>query len=128
MPWPFLLILGLACTFGGAAWCLKRWKLRREAVRTEGIVIELSVGVDIPQTSWPIIEFTAEAGQTIRFRGSTGSTSSPYRPGQLVSVIYSRKNPSNAQIDNFEQFWLGPVSIVLFGLITLGAFLLFGEL
>ena len=40
--------------------------------------------------------------------------------------LYSRQDPWDAQIDNFEQFWLGPASIGFLGLITLGV-LLFGK-
>jgi hypothetical protein len=58
----------------------------------------------------------------IRFRGSTGQRGiSPYQQGQQVNVIYSRQDPWNAQIDNFEQFWLGPVGVGFFGLIVVGA-------
>lgn len=121
-------MLGLACMGGSAVWGLKRWKLRGNGVRTVGTVTELSTDMDIPRSHRPVVEFKTDAGQTIRFRGSTGSSSPSYRQGQSVRVIYSRQNPWDAQIDEFEQFWLGPVSIGLFGLIALGAFLLFGKL
>lgn len=128
MQWLLILILGLACMIGGFTWGLKRWRLRRNGARVVGTVTELSTDMDIPRSHRPIVEFKTDAGQTIRFRGSTGSSSPSYRQGQSVRVIYSRQNPWDTQIDNFEQFWLGPVSIGLFGLIALGAFLLFGKL
>lgn len=127
MQWLFILMLGLTCTVGGSLWGLKRWRLRRNGARAVGIVAELSTDMDIPRTHRPIVEFKTDTGQTIRFRGSTGSSSPSYRQGQSVRVIYSRQSPWNAQIDNIEQLWLGPVSVTLFGLIALVAVLLFGE-
>ena len=95
-----------------------------------GTVVDFSIrGLLADKTFYPIVEFKTDAGIKIRFRGSTGMVYSPnYQKGQLVKVIYSRQDPWNAKIDNFEQLWLGPVSIGLFGLITLGAFFLFGKL
>lgn len=127
MQWLFVLIFGVACTAIGAVWGLKRWLLRRNGVRTMGTVVESSISLGIPRIFTPVVEFRTDAGQRVRFRGATGNASEPcYQPGQRVRVIYSRRDPWNAQIDNLEQFWLGPVSIGLFGLIALGV-LLFGK-
>ncbi len=51
--------------------------------------------------------------------------------GTTVNVIYDPQHPSDAQIADFTQFWLGPVVIVSIGLITLlmavGAFIVIDE-
>lgn len=123
-------MFGLACTIGGFAWGFSRWKLRRNGTRTMGTVVLISTsGMTTDKAYYPVVEFKTDTGDKIKFRGSTGMAYSPaYQQGQLVKVIYSRQDPWNAKIDNFEQFWLGPVSIGLFGLIALGAFFLFGKL
>jgi hypothetical protein len=119
----FIVMFGLTCTICGAAWGLTRWRLRRNGVRTMGMIVGLSRSGAVRPTLTPIVEFKTDAGHAIKFRGSTGQRgSSPYEQGQHVNVIYSRDDPGNAQIDNFEQFWLGPVSVGFFGLIVLGAF------
>jgi hypothetical protein len=88
-----------------------------------GIIVGLSRSGVVRPYLTPIVEFKTDAGKVIRFRGSTGQRgSSPYQQGQHVNVIYSRQDPWNAQIDNFEQFWLGPVGVGFFGLMVLGTF------
>ncbi|PKM42401.1 MAG: hypothetical protein CVV05_18445 [Gammaproteobacteria bacterium HGW-Gammaproteobacteria-1] len=124
----FILMFCLACTIVGVVWGFNRWKLRRNGVRTMGTVVDISVsGITTEKAFYPVVEFKTDTGNKIRFRGTTGTAYSPsYQQGQLVKVIYSQQEPWNAKIDNFEQLWLGPVSIGLFGLIALGAFLSFG--
>lgn len=121
------LTVGLTCTICGAAWGLKRWRLRRNGARAMGVVVGLSRSGVVQPSLTPIVEFKTDAGDAVRFRGSTGQRgSSPYQQGQHVQVVYSRQNPWNAQIDNFEQFWLGPVGVGLFGVIVLGV-VVFGK-
>jgi hypothetical protein len=122
-------MFGLTCTICGTVWGIKRWRLRRNGARTIGMIVGFSRSGVLRRVAYftPIVEFKTDAGNAIRFRGSTGQRSgSPYQESQHVNVIYSRQYPWNAQIDNFEQFWLGPVAVGFFGLIVLGAFL-FGE-
>jgi hypothetical protein len=120
----FIFLFGLTLTICGAVWGLKRWRLRRNGVRTVGVVVGLSRSGVVRPSITPIVEFKTDAGNVIRFHGSTGQRgNSPYQQGQQVNVIYSRQYPWNAQIANFEQFWLGPVSIGFFGLIVLGVLL-----
>jgi hypothetical protein len=108
-------------------WGAKRWKLQKEGTRTMGTVVELTDSWSTDdegrrtKSVYPVVEFPAEGGRTVKFRGSTGSNPPSYQQGQLVSVIYDRKNPDDAQIADFEQFWLGPVLIGVFGLVFLGA-------
>lgn len=124
----FILMFGLTCTICGFVWGLKRWRLRRNGARTMGTVVGFSRSGLVRPYLTPIVEFNTDAGNTIRFRGSTGQRgSSPYQQGQQVNVIYSRQYPWNAQMENFEQFWLGPASIGFFGLVILGA-LVFGKI
>ena len=126
----FALTFGLACTIGGFAWGFTRWRLRRNGGRAMGTVVDFLIsGLMADKAFYPVVEFKTDTGVKIRFRGSTGMAYGPaYQKGQIVKVIYSRQDPWKAKIDNFEQLWLGPVSIGLFGLIALGAFFLFGKL
>lgn len=124
MKLPLFLIFGLACTVVGVVWGLKRWMLRRNGVRVIGTVVGFATTGTTSKFYTPTVEFTTDAGHKIRFRGSTGSRGvPPYSQDQRVKVLYSRHDPRIAQIDNFEQFWLGPVSFGLFGLVVLGVFI-----
>jgi hypothetical protein len=124
----FIFLFALTLTICGAVWGLKRWRLRRNGVRTMGVVVGLSRNGVVRPYLTPIVEFKTDAGDAVKFRGSTGQRGvSPYQQGQHVKVIYLRQDPWNAQIDNFEQFWLGPVGVGFFGLIVLGA-LLFSQI
>jgi hypothetical protein len=131
MKWMCLLMFGTVglCAFaGGLGWGFKRWKLSREGVKTTGLVVDTSEslssnndrGQSYKSTAYyPEVEFTTPDGQKHHFRGSTGSGSPEYEKGQRVSLIYSRTDPANAQLAEFEQFWLGPAAITLFGFLFL---------
>ncbi len=133
MKWTTLLAgggLGLALVAGGLVWGGRRFNLRQSGERTMGTVVENFESAKTEKvpgkttsvqllTYYPVVEFSA-AGKTLRFRGSTGSDVPEYKVGASVGLIYSRENPSVAQIANFNQFWLGPLVLVLAGLIPLG--------
>jgi len=141
MKWIVLLIcsaIGLPALIGGAAWLLKRYPLYANGIHTQGVVVESYEsysssggrmrGQEPPGVSvsyYPVVEFQIEEGEKIRFEGSTGSLGTPdynEQVGSKVEVIYDRRNPHNAQIYTFSQFWLGPLVITIVGLV----FFLFG--
>jgi hypothetical protein len=77
-----------------------------------------------------VVEFQTAQGATVRFKGSTGGSSPDYETGAPVRLRYNPKNPQEAQLTTFSQFWLGPVVITAAGLIALflgiGSFLMIG--
>lgn len=132
MKWLALALFGtfgLSCFVGGLMWGMKRYKLMKEGVRTSGAVVELEESRSTSKEDgrtveslayYPVVEF-AVSGKTYRFRGSTGSGVPAYEVGAQVAVVYSPANPHDAQVADFEQFWLGPVVIGIFGFIFLVA-------
>ncbi len=143
MKWTCLLLFGafgLAAFVAGIAWGAKRIALIRGGLRTKGSVVEIyeststsnENGRSVSSTSYyPVVEFTAKDGRNYRFRGSTGSGAAEYEKGAVVNIVYDPANPSVAQITDFEQFWLGPLCISLFGFLFLvagiGGFFLIAE-
>jgi hypothetical protein len=133
MKWVCLVLFGLvglgafAC---GTVWGGKRLRLWRGGLKTTGTVVELFESVSTSKEGgrstesrsfYPVVEFSAEDGSRHRLRGSTGSSTPSYEVGQSVSLLYSPSDPSSAQIADFEQFWLGPLCLTLFGLLFLAA-------
>jgi hypothetical protein len=125
MKWVFLLVFGAVGApifIAGLVWGAKRYALMRSGFRATGTVVE---NVQVPGSKgysiYPEVQFAAFNGKTYRFRGSTGSNSAEYEIDAKVQVIYQQDDPSVAQIADFEQFWLGPVGVGIFGFLFLGA-------
>jgi hypothetical protein len=147
MKWLLLLIfggIGLAALIGGVMWGQKRQSLVRNGVRAQGKVVAQEEGRspgtkgrvgsyrDASITYNPVVEFVTEAGQTVRFTGSSGGVGKPLiDTGTEVEVIYDPAEPSHAQIASFTQFWLGPLAVAGSGLVFLlmgvGGFFLIGS-
>jgi hypothetical protein len=140
MKWMVLFIfggLGLAALISGVVWGTKRISLYRNGLPATGKVVEnyQSSSTDSDDhtsvSHYPVVEFQTPDSQTHRFKGSTGSSSPDFEEGARVKLRYNPKNPSEAQLVNFSQFWLGPVVITAAGLIALflgiGSFLVFGD-
>ena len=139
MKWMVLFLfggLGLTALIGGLMWGSKRVALFRNGLPATGKVVETyrssSTGDD-DHTSvsyYPVVEFQTPDGQTHRFKGSTGSSTPDFETGAAVNLRYNPKNPSEAQLVNFSQFWLGPVVITAAGLIAMflgvGSFFMMG--
>lgn len=53
----------------------------------------------------PVIRFVTQEGREIEFHGRGGSDRS-FTPGDTVSVVYDRTNPSRARIVSFLDLWL----------------------
>jgi hypothetical protein len=53
----------------------------------------------------PVIRFVTQEGREIEFHGRGGSDRS-FAPGETVSVVYDRTNPSRARIVSFLDLWL----------------------
>jgi hypothetical protein len=142
MKWMALLIfggLGLAAIIGGLIWGVRRYALLHSGVRTQGKVVENYKGISIESTGrnpgviesyYPVVEYRTTQGEAFRFRGSTGSGVPEFEVGTPVELVYNPKNPAEAQLVNFSQFWLGPVVVIAVGLVCFlmgtGSFFLIG--
>jgi len=143
MKWMALLLfggMGLGALIGGLLWGKKRFLLSRNGLPGRGKVIEnyksettsRKNGYDTTDISYyPVVEFRTRSGETIRFRGSTGSGVPDYEAGAPVDVLYDPEKPHEAQISAFSQFWLGPMVVTIVGLIMfilgVGSFFMIGE-
>lgn len=100
---------------------------RREALSAPGTVIDLTLERSSTSSGsssssyYPIVEFRTEGGETIRFRGSTGSNPPSFRKGQQVTIRYRPGEPYTAKIDTFGQMWLG---VIITGSIGVPFFIL----
>lgn len=146
MKWMALILfggLGLAALIGGLVWGGKRYLLSRGGVHIGGTVVEnyeslttvrrddRSNAREMEVSYYPVVEFTTQQGETIRFRGSTGSAVPDYEVGTPVEVLYDPRNPYGAQMADFSQLWLGPAVVTGAGLIAfimgVGVFFLIGQ-
>jgi hypothetical protein len=96
-----------------------------KAVLVRGEVIGLELGRG---SFFPIVGYTTEEDQTIRFTASFGSNPPPYRKGDAVDVYYDPEMPENAKLGGFFSQWLMVLIFgglgVLFTAIAIGSFLL----
>lgn len=115
------LLVGWVALSGGFAWGVRNYILYRDAIETEGRVVEVYtyhnwIGIkpySKTSKSWPIIEFTASNGKKYRFKGhqSTGTV------GYKETVLYSAANPQNATVSSFSYLWLPSVVSCFIGLV-----------
>lgn len=93
---------------------------RREAASATGTVIDLTLersgGTDGASVYYPVVEFSTEKGETIRFRGSSGSSPPAFSKGQTVTVRFRSEDPYRARIESFPSMWLGTLITGFIGL------------
>lgn len=124
MRWISLLLfggIGLVIFVIGIGWSYKRLELYNNGIRTVGTVVEINQSTSTDSKGYrstsyyPVVEFLTFDKKTHKFLGSTGSSASEYFTGAEVDLIYNPAKPSDAQIVDFSQFWLGPLAVTIFG-------------
>ena len=141
MKWVVLVLfggMGLASLAAGLIWGAKRMALFRNGLPAQGKVVEVLQGEAVddeeaPRPSYyPVVEFQTPDGRSFRFKGSTGSSSPEFAIGTQVQVRYNPQNPQQAQLTKFSHFWLGPLLLVIGGLLALflasGVFYILGDI
>lgn len=84
------------------------------SLHAEGVVVELveKSGKDNDNNHmmlwYPVVEFTAQSNQTIRFESRLGSNPSMYSKGQSVDVVYQPAKPQDARINSTMDMWYLP--------------------
>ncbi len=125
--WTFGLI-GLVLLSSGGIWGYKQANLWNNGVTSKGTVVgekqRTSTEHDKNGNSYlqtyyyPVVEFKTPKGTTVRVEGQTGSShSSGYGNGATIDVLYYEDRPEDAQIKDFEQFWMGPSILGGFGVL-----------
>ncbi|MBN2414863.1 DUF3592 domain-containing protein [bacterium] len=100
---------------------------RRDALSAPGTVIDLTLERSSSSSGgsssmyYPVVEYRTNDGETIRFRGGTGSNPPSFKRGQQVTVRYRPGEPYRAKIDSFGQMWLG---VIITGSIGVPFFIL----
>jgi len=130
MKWVCLLLfgsVGLAAFVAGVAWGFKRYSLWRVGVKTTGAIVDFNESTSTDNSGtrpvrsrsyFPVVEFIVNDHKH-RFQASTGSSNPEYEKGTPVPVLYDPQDPTQAQVATFEQFWLGPLGVGLFGFLFL---------
>lgn len=96
------------------------------AVITTGKVIDLTWSRSTSSSGsssgvyYPVVRFETDRGQTIEFKGSTGSSPPSYKVGQDIKVIYSPKDPYRPEIDSLFSIWFGFIILCGLGVIFSG--------
>ncbi len=68
----------------------------------------------------PVVEFTTEDKQEIRFTSSVSSNPPSYDVDDSVSVMYNPASPHDAKINSFFELWFGSIIAGFLGLISSG--------
>ena len=124
---PGLLIFGVILSVIGWAWDGKTADCVNSAGRGAGTVVEikqLEKQTDNGYTMMyqPVIEFSTESGEVIRYTDPTSSSSPRHQVGDAVEVVYDRQFPSRAYENSFLGLYLPSVIILATG----GIFILAG--
>lgn len=96
---------------------------RTSSIVTEEITLATGHKVrrDVERSSYaPVVRFTTQEGREIEFHGRGGSGTS-FSPGDKVTIIHDRTNPSRARIMSFLDLWLPAVVAFAVAVIFGGA-------
>lgn len=89
--------------------CVKQMYFNCHALYTIGTVVEAS--------NRPIITFTSQNNETIRFAAHTTSRPAPYARGYQLEVLYSPDSPQQAYINSFVDKWFLSLAVIFTGLL-----------
>lgn len=115
-------IIGI-CQLGIGVWlAVGSLDLSANGMRAEGTVVRLqrkysrNSNGDRRYFYYPVVQFRTDAGETVEFHGSKGSSSPAYRRGARVAILYPAETPTDAKIESFGALWGAP--LILSGLGT----------
>lgn len=111
------VLLGIVLLLFGWRWHARTQAYVARSVETVGRVVEVvsqteTRGGERRTLYYPVVEFIASSGQTIRFQDRTGSNPPAYRGGETVQVRYDPRTPQDAMIASWANLWL-PSTILL---------------
>ena len=120
-----LFVLGFGLVFLGQHFYKKTEAFLEKANHTEGLVVDFNESDSSDSTTYAaVVEYRDRQGQNHKLVDSFSSSPPSYNTGQIVSVLYNRENPGEAQIDRGRaNYWL--TFLLGFGgvlFILLGAF------
>lgn len=110
----FLFIVGILILSGDFFLIKNNISFLRNSEKTEGIVTDILKESSSDGTTYrPEISFIDSRGENIIFSSSVSSSTSTYRKGEIVPVLYQKNNSSNAKINSFLTLW-GAETILTF--------------
>lgn len=90
-------------------------RLRREGIRTRGVVVDNVRVTDSDGPSWaPVVAFTDRYGHRVEFTTRMRGSGLGLPTGREVPVVYLAHNPQTARVHIWRHF-VGPVVCLLFG-------------
>jgi len=118
----FLLAGGIACIWGGKYIGHQSDAFKAQAIKTTGTVERLDKrgGGDSP-SYYPVAYFHTASGASVEVSGSIGSNPPANHVGDIVTVYYNPKSPTDAMIDSSIGNFI-PIGLIVVGsLIVLAA-------
>ena len=98
-------------------WGARRAILLGTGVHTQGKVVDFASTTRGVPTPIPVLAFTATDGKPYRI---VASTSGDYKKDERLEVVYHAAQPASALVNDFQQLWLGPLALTLFGAFFAG--------
>ena len=123
LPWYFYALfigLGLLFTAIGIGWTVKTRQFVASAVHVKGTLVEYAQHEDSDSGSTmyaPVVEFTTQDGQPIRFTSSTSSSMRSWDVGQQINMLYDPQKPEHAEIASIFDLWFGPAIFLFIGIV-----------
>jgi len=96
----------------------------RQAATAPATVVALIEKTDPDEGNvdyFPQFTFSTPDGRLFTINSNNGTNPPEFKPGQQVTVLYDRANPSNARIDSFVQLWLLPLIFGSLGIFFVGS-------
>lgn len=94
----------------------QRFLARAQPASGTVVDLDLSSDSDGSSTFCPVIEFTTEAGEPVRYYGNVCSNPPAYNVGQQVEVVYDPQKITHVQMSGFWSQYTGVVVLTCIGL------------
>ncbi|MBO9320163.1 MAG: DUF3592 domain-containing protein [Chloroflexus sp.] len=110
-------VVGLVLLFIGLFWLNATSERLKRMIDGTGTVVEVTrrrIGDDI--NYYPRIEFQTQTGETFQFESNTGGSSTSYRVGDQVPILYNPQMPQDATINSWYEIWLPPIVVTILSL------------
>jgi hypothetical protein len=110
-------VIGLVVLFIGLFWLNATSERLKRMIDGTGTVVEVTrrrIGDDI--NYYPRIEFQTQTGETFQFESNTGGSSTSYRVGDQVPILYNPQMPQDATINSWYEIWLPPIVVTILSL------------
>lgn len=126
-PLPTMILLPFAIPFLwiGVSEVVKAQAKAETFAVAEGVVVDnnyvssqdLEDSSTITYSYHPVVTFRTSERQSVTFTDGVGTFPADYDKGDRVEVLYDPADPHNATIRSWTRLWMGPLWIILIGLL-----------